>query len=307
METPLVSVVIPAYNASRTIARAVDSALAQSYKVLEVIVVDDGSDDNLGAALQQYGDAVLLVKQDNAGPGAARNRGASEARGEFLAFLDSDDFWHPQKLDMQLAAFHERPNTCLCWSDYRRLRANEIAAADTTGSIQRPGFLYSDDFSAFFRNPYVGTPGVMIRRDLFARLGGFRTDLRAGEDVDLWLRAAYRGVVAHIPVPLFFVVPSNESLTSRSEDGTYRDNLIVIDDFCRQNPDFARGSPWSVRQARSTVLANWGGDAYTKRNFVFARNLLCRSFFLWPNVRAGLLLLKTGVGILRGRSAATSS
>jgi glycosyltransferase involved in cell wall biosynthesis len=306
METPLVSVVIPAYNASHTISRAIDSVLAQSYKVLEVIVVDDGSGDNLGAALQKYGDAVRLLRQDNAGPGAARNRGATEARGEFLAFLDSDDFWHPQKLGMQLAAFHERPETNLCWANYRRLRKDEITTANTTGPIERPEFVYSDDFSAFFRNPYVGTPGVMIKSDLFERLGGFRTDLWAGEDIDLWLRAAYRGVVAHIPVPLFFVVTSDDSLTSRSEDGTYRDNLIVIDDFCRENPEFARGYPWSVRQARSTVLGNWGADAYTKRNFAFAGTLLCRSFLLRPNVRAGLLLLKSGLGSLQGKSAAPS-
>src|SRR5690349_5838732 len=94
----LISVVIPSYNAAAFVADGVESVFAQSYAPIEVIVVDDGSTDETAAALAPYLDRIRYVRQDNAGPARARNRGLQEARGQWIAFLDADDRWQPEKL-----------------------------------------------------------------------------------------------------------------------------------------------------------------------------------------------------------------
>src|SRR5690348_3025712 len=98
-----ISVIIPAYNAANCIQRAIDSALAQTLPPREVIVVDDGSTDETPRLVVSYGERVHLIQQSNAGPGAARNRAVRASRGEWLAMLDADDSWLPQKLERQLA------------------------------------------------------------------------------------------------------------------------------------------------------------------------------------------------------------
>src|SRR4051795_3380132 len=102
---PLVSVVIPNYNYGRYVRQAVDSVLAQTYPSVEIIVVDDGSSDDSVALLQSYGSSIKLVAQSNGGVHKARNRGIEESKGEFVAFLDADDWWEPTKLARQMELF----------------------------------------------------------------------------------------------------------------------------------------------------------------------------------------------------------
>src|SRR5271156_2034659 len=102
MSRPAVSVIIPTYNYGRFVTEAVDSVLAQSYTDHEVIVVDDGSVDDTPERMQPYAERVRYLRQPNQGPSAARNNGIEAARGEYVAFLDADDLWHPRKLEAQL-------------------------------------------------------------------------------------------------------------------------------------------------------------------------------------------------------------
>jgi len=104
-----ISVIIPAYNHARYLAEAIDSVLAQTYAPLEIIVVDDGSTDGTPAVAASYGDRIRYIRQENAGVGAARNNGIAAARGEYLAFLDSDDIWLPEKLEREIALFDADP------------------------------------------------------------------------------------------------------------------------------------------------------------------------------------------------------
>ena len=106
-----VSVVVPAYNYARYLPKAIDSALGQTHPPLEVIVVDDGSTDDTPRVLAAYADRIRVIRQANQGAGAARNAGIAAARGEYVAFLDSDDLWHPRKLELQLARFASDPET----------------------------------------------------------------------------------------------------------------------------------------------------------------------------------------------------
>src|SRR5690348_12724766 len=106
---PPISVIIPTYNHARFLAAAIDSALSQTLKPTEVIVVDDGSTDETSSVLEAFGDKVRVIRQKNHGVAGARNRGAEMAAGEYLAFLDADDVWLPRKLEMQVSRFQAEP------------------------------------------------------------------------------------------------------------------------------------------------------------------------------------------------------
>src|SRR5689334_9621809 len=127
MPLPLVSCVVPVYNGERYLAEALDSILAQTHRPLQAIVADDGSTDGTAAVAAAYGDRVLVLRQANAGPAAARNLGLAAARGEYVAFLDADDLWHPRKLERQLARFRARPQLDYCVSLMQNFWMPELA------------------------------------------------------------------------------------------------------------------------------------------------------------------------------------
>ena len=128
MSGPVVSVVMPAYNAERFVDEALESVLKQSYQRLEVIVVDDGSTDGTAARVQAYGNPVRYLQQVNAGVGAARNRGLEAATGDYIAFLDADDLWRPEKLDVQLEIAARNPESGLIACDGVRFAEGNIVA-----------------------------------------------------------------------------------------------------------------------------------------------------------------------------------
>lgn len=277
MSVPKVSVVIPAYNSSETIGRALDSVFRQSFADFEVVIVDDGSTDDLAGALAPYGDRIDLVRQANAGASAARNCGVRRSRGELLAFLDADDFWHERKLELQVAAFARHPDIVLCCTHQRHWYAGQPNPYVPLADDVFPEIEYSRDFNAMFLAPYLGTPGVMIPRTLFFELDGFREDLASAEDIDLWLRAAFRGPIARIKHPLFYVVPRPNSLTAKRADGTFQDNLQVIEEFCRAHPQFATSQRRTVNQARARVYEDWGSVTLVRGESAGAMDLLGRS------------------------------
>ena len=119
-----VSTIIPAYNAERTIARAIDSALSQDCEGHEVVVVDDGSTDSTAAILEKYGSQILVIAQCNGGPSAARNAGVRRSTGRYLAFLDADDIWLPGKLKTMVSALERYPLASLAFSEYRNIDEN---------------------------------------------------------------------------------------------------------------------------------------------------------------------------------------
>lgn len=298
MSTPAISVVIPVYNSSETIARALDSVLAQTLSDYEIVIVDDGSKDDLESALRPYATRVRLLKQANQGASAARNHGARAAVGHYIAFLDADDFWHPSKLELQLAAFRAHPTAALCWTGHGYWRPGEPLPSYTLTVDQEQAVL-SEDFESLFLDPYLGTPGVMMPKAEFERLGGFREDLHSAEDIDLWLRAAYGGATVLVRAQLFFVVSMPNSLTAQRGDGTFKDNLRVIEEFSRGNPEFGAKFAHAVNRVLARVYEEWGSAALADGRFAHAADLLWRSLahrigkravYLWTKAMTSRLL-----------------
>lgn len=203
---PLVSVVIPAYNRAGSIRTSVDSVLRQTYRPIEVIVVDDGSTDGTSETLRHYGDRILVVRKINGGPSAARNSGVAVAKGEIVAFLDSDDTWEPTKLERQVRLMvlgGQNIACCICNAlnivdGIPAQTSFEIAGIDCgleEGYWLNPSELIATRFLLF-------NQVVAIRKEAFIQVGGFKEEMRLLEDHDLAFRLSLLGSWAFVRKPL---------------------------------------------------------------------------------------------------------
>src|SRR5688572_15366487 len=174
-ESPLVSVVIPAYNAARFLPRAVESVLNQSYRPLEVTVIDDGSTDDTARVLEPYRGAIHYLRQPNGGPARARNQGIAQTRGELVAFLDADDLWLPNKLSIQVRSLQDNPRAGVVHSDTFYLD-------NTTGVQSRrgnpPTDFTGDCYPLMFQRNRITLSTVVVRRECLEQVGGFDERIR---------------------------------------------------------------------------------------------------------------------------------
>ncbi len=183
----LISVVIPAYNAGLYLGEALESVFAQTYPSVEVIVVDDGSDDDTAEVARSFGARVSYVRQERAGAGAARNAALDHARGPYLAFLDADDRFTPTKLEHQMAALASGPELDMVYGHVREFFSPDLPAAQRAQHRQ-PGA------PAAWLSPNL----MLIRRESFDRVGPFATDVGVGETVDWHARAVESGLRWHV-------------------------------------------------------------------------------------------------------------
>ena len=195
---PTVSVVIPTYNAARYVVAAVDSVLGQTFRDVEVLVVDDGSTDRTEAVLSRYGKAIRYVRQENSGVSAARNRGIQESTGPYVAFLDADDTWFPEKLDRQVGALQTSGGIRACYSAH--VISTEALTPLTVRRTVRRGSTLED---LLLRGNVVGTPsGVLCDRSLFSICGSFDLNLSQCADWDMWIRFATTTEFLYVDEPL---------------------------------------------------------------------------------------------------------
>lgn len=249
-----VSVIIPAYRAARTIGRAVASVLAQTRPADEILVIDDGSPDDLSSALGAYEGQVTLVRKCNGGAASARNFGMDRARGEFIAFLDADDYWEPQKLERQLNVFEAHPGLGLVASLYFEEQPGESrvprgAASDVF--VNRVLTAGQDALMEIVRRVWIST--VLARWSVVDELR-FTPGLEPAEDRDMWIRLAARRPVYVLGHHLATAVLEPGSLSRSSVERDRANMLRVI----RQHQNLLTAS--QQRAWETSLFRAWAAD-----------------------------------------------
>ncbi|MEB2338107.1 MAG: glycosyltransferase [Nitrospirales bacterium] len=196
------SIVIPLYNARDVIQETIRSALAQTYRDFEIVVIDDGSTDGSGELVVAFGDQVRYLRQSNGGVAQARNRGIAAARGRYVALLDHDDLWDPEKLARQVAILDAQPTVGMVVTD--------VAHLDRAGRPMHeigPASQPQHEFARLFVQGFVPTPSAtLIRKAVLESVGGFDEQFNSAgmDDHELWTRIAAATTIVGIPEPLTY-------------------------------------------------------------------------------------------------------
>jgi glycosyltransferase involved in cell wall biosynthesis len=184
---PKVSIILPVYNSAQFVEEALESIRQQTYRDYEVIVVDDGSQDQTGEIVKQHKGKLRYIYQDHGGPAQARNRGIRESTGKYIAFLDSDDLWLPSKLEKQVDMMDRNPELSMVITE--NLCFNEQGVF-MPWMGKREKLMEGDIAKNIFVHSWVGTPTVMVKREVFDRVGLFEEQLQLAEDDNMWVRIA---------------------------------------------------------------------------------------------------------------------
>ena len=235
-DNPTVSVVIPAYNAARWIGETLDSILAQAFQDFEVIVVNDGSTDDTAAVVAGFGDRVYCIHKPNGGQASARNVGIRAAKGEYIAFVDADDLWAKEKLQLQVDLLKR---TGLAW-----VYCDAFAFDDTNGArLHRIGNVahqYDGDIlKTLFFADFIPSPTPVIRRSVFEHVGYFDEDrtVRNREDWDMWLRIAACYPIGLVSEPLADYRVHSTSMTGNEDPQVFlQGHFAVIERAIAREP-----------------------------------------------------------------------
>jgi len=291
-----VSVIIPTYNRRELVCRAINSVLAQSRPVAEILVVDDGSTDGTMDALgARYGEQLRCVSQPNAGVAAARNHGLRLAQGRFIAFLDSDDEWEQDKTRQQREWLDDHPDFGMVLCDVMRVNARH----EEIEHFRRRDMLPVDGLILkwVLLHPTLVPTSLMMRREVVQSVGGFDESLQTGEDLDFHLRVAALWPIGVIEAPLVRAMRGHDGLSSLPR--TYDDYIAVIERAAAA----AEGKVEEADRRRALARAyarNARGLLYARR-WRDALRLARNAWRQEPDVRERLRLLR--LAPLAARSA----
>ncbi len=282
-----VSVVMPAWNVAAYVGEAVASVAAQDWPAIELIAIDDGSDDGTAATIEgargafdRDGHELVLLRQANAGAAAARNAGVASATGDYIAFMDADDRWHPPLLTRLMATLDARPEVDLTFPLYRYVDAAGVPVG-TESRADRDAYDLADLMIA---NPVHSATGVLVRRAALERAGPFDESLRANIDLDVWVRVA-----AGRPGN---VAPTRAVLADyRRRDGQItgdwrrmeRHWTLVTEKLARAGHALAPAA-WSEGRARQCLY--WATLAYQGGDHASARRLMAEAWRRAPRIMA---------------------
>jgi glycosyltransferase involved in cell wall biosynthesis len=250
-----ISVVIPTYNRAHLIRETIGTALAQTRPAHEIIIVDDGSTDATRETVDgldcRTSAAIRYIRQENAGPGAARNRGIREATGDWIALLDSDDLWIPDKLARQVEFLEGRPNLDFLFAHLSNFEEGDpadepdIPDAKVNKYCQSNASHLREFFPQLLRLNFIPTSSVVFRREAGLRVGPWREDLRCAEDYDWWLRWS-----------LLFQCGFLDRLVERRRIHTgniIRDRILMLESLLRVLVDLA-GGPVSLNPVQRAQI-----------------------------------------------------
>ena len=271
----LVSIIMPAFNASKTIFDSINSVQSQTYQNWEMIIIDDGSTDNtkdiITPFLSDY--RIKYLRQLNSGPSIARNNGINKAQGKYLAFLDSDDLWKPNKLDIQIKYLDNNPNFGLIHTNYSTFE-NDIK--NCKRFKQSSWFSKWPGYERLLIFDSIGTLTVLTETELIKSLGGFRKDLFGTEDWDLWIRVSKETKISKLNEDTAYYRINPDGLSQ-----SFDKHLIELDKVYNQHVfqskiqnkiKYAANSVYSFRKAK---------NFFKKKNYLFFLRYICLGIYYW--------------------------
>ncbi len=278
---PKVSVILPAYNGEKFIAAAIDSALNQTYKDFEIIVVNDGSTDRTAEILSKYGGKIRVISQANGGIAKARNVAIDNSKGEYLAFLDQDDIWLEDKLEKQMEVFDKDKEVGLVYSD---------TFVMTDGNVELKSFDLKKPYRGMvieelLMNSFISTSSVVTKKECFDRVGMFDNSLSPCLDYDRWLYIATLYKVDYVDKPLV-KFRDHISTFRKNEIFTIRKIIDTLERYIDNHPDVEKLMGRKVDKKIASCYVTLGRRLLTKGDFKEAFSSfgmavkLSKSFFL---------------------------
>lgn len=274
-----VTVIIPVYNGEKFIRRAIDSVLRQTYPAAQIIVVDDGSKDPTREIVEnEYGDRVTLLRQQNGGPAKARNAGLKIATGEFIAFLDADDWWQPEKLATQARDLQQHPEAV---GNYSGLRVVNDDGSKHIGDA-KPVDHTTLWPTLRWCNPGIPPSSVLLRRSALEKLGsGFDERQLGSEDWNLWFRLVAKGQFCVSIEPVTVYRLSSGGLSGNAHH-MYNDFMKMLDDTLLADLKGIKRAVWrrriiSYQAFKACLTARAAGDKATEREY------MKKSVMEWPS------------------------
>jgi len=223
MTKKTISVIIPTFNRKDTLKDAIKSVFAQTLLPDEVIIVDCGSKDGTREAVYDYNEPIKFLETKISGASAQRNVGIFSAKGSYIAFLDDDDIWHPEKLKIQMGFLEQHPEISMISAGNIRIGCDI--------KIDRPKWICGNLYKKLFMESFVHTSTVIVRKNLFNEIGGFNENYKRAEDYDLWLRISRYFHLAHTKMPLTWIKKSKNRLSNNKIDLRYSAIKVIKENY----------------------------------------------------------------------------
>jgi len=309
---PMVSVIIPAYNAARFILEALQSVDAQHYYPLEILLIDDGSTDETVDLVRRNQPNVRIISQANGGVSAARNTGLREATGEFICFLDADDCWFPGKLAAQTAYLAAHPSVGIVYHKWHVWKPDAAGAYHPPSAVDAQGSPEGIDpefsgwiYHRLLMDCVVHTSTIMMRRTVAREIGFFDTDLVTGEDYDYWLRASHHCEMHKLAATYSSYRSTPGGLTSMppKKNNEYEVITRAIKRWGLASPDGNTVPKAAIEQRLANLAFGFGYTHYHRGSARIARNAFLSTLRHDPlRWKALAYLAATTVRSLVGRS-----
>ena len=301
MSEPKVSVVIPTYNRINYLARAIESALRQTYSNIEIVVVDDGSTDKTEELLKKYVGRIVYIYQPNQGAASARNKGIDAAKGEFIAFLDSDDYFYPDNVEKKIDRLFGDQNCGWIHSNWQYVSPDGGILENGAHKFRHnnkcvEGEIFPELLKS--RN-FIATDSVVISKEILTQTGGFDDSIPSQEEYDLWLRLAIKNEVRYISEPLLYVTRQSGSLSSDFMKWA-QGNARIIEKLHSLLPIDFENRDGFLRRSDADKYTFLGRAHFEKREYIFAARSFLRSILRLPKQRkVYLLLFQSLIGLLK--------
>jgi glycosyltransferase involved in cell wall biosynthesis len=233
---PIVSIIVPTYNGVRYIAETIQSILQQTYKDFEIIVIDDGSTDETVQVIHSFGKKVRYFYQSNRGPASARNIGIQQAKGKYIALIDHDDLWLPNKLEKQVPILEKMPGVGLVYSDAFNFYTDSNECPNTCFDLKQP---YAGKvFKYLFIGNFIPNLTVLVRKECFEKIGYFDVSgkMRMTDDYHMWLQVSQQYDFEYIDQPLA-KFRRHQNNMSRDDIGMILDTNAALKNICKEYPE----------------------------------------------------------------------